>query len=137
MKLMKNGAIMANSGHFDNEIELSTLSDKADSRRNVRPFMEEYVLDGKKLFVLGEGRLVNLAAAEGHPSEVMSTSFCGQALSCEFGVKNKGRMEAKVLQLPPEIDDQIAGLQLKAMGIKIDSLTAEQNTYLDSWEEGT
>jgi len=137
MKLMKNGAIMANSGHFDNEIELSTLSQKAASRRNVRPFMEEYVLDGKKLFVLGEGRLVNLAAAEGHPSEVMSTSFCGQALSCEYGVKNKGKMEAKVLQLPPEIDDQIAGLQLKAMGIRIDSLTPEQDDYLNSWEEGT
>jgi adenosylhomocysteinase len=137
MKLMKNGAMMANSGHFDNEIELSTLAEKAESRRNVRPFMEEYVLEGKKLFVLGEGRLVNLAAAEGHPSEVMSTSFCGQALSCEFGVKNKGKMEAKVLQLPTEIDDQIAGLQLKAMGIKIDNLTAEQNDYLNSWEEGT
>ncbi|MFP4285632.1 MAG: adenosylhomocysteinase, partial [Desulfovermiculus sp.] len=108
-----------------------------ESRRNVRPFMEEYVLDGKKLFVLGEGRLVNLAAAEGHPSEVMSTSFCGQALSCEYGVQNKGKMEPKVLQLPTEIDDQIAGLQLKAMGIKIDSLTAEQNDYLNSWEEGT
>jgi adenosylhomocysteinase len=137
MKLMKHGAMMANSGHFDNEIELSTLGEKAESRRNVRPFMEEYVLDGKKLFVLGEGRLVNLAAAEGHPSEVMSTSFCGQALSCEYGVKNKGNMEAKVLQLPTEIDDQIAGLQLKAMGISLDSLTAEQNDYLNSWEEGT
>ncbi|WP_027371616.1 adenosylhomocysteinase [Desulfovermiculus halophilus] len=137
MKLMKHGAMMANSGHFDNEIELSTLGEKAESRRNVRPFMEEYVLDGKKLFVLGEGRLVNLAAAEGHPSEVMSTSFCGQALSCEYGVKNKGKMEAKVLQLPTEIDDQIAGLQLKAMGISVDSLTAEQNDYLNSWEEGT
>ncbi|MFO7802262.1 MAG: adenosylhomocysteinase [Desulfovermiculus sp.] len=137
MKLMKHGAMMANSGHFDNEIELSTLAEKADSRRNVRPFMEEYVLDGKKLFVLGEGRLVNLAAAEGHPSEVMSTSFCGQALSCEYGVKNKGQMEAKVLQLPTDIDDQIAALQLKAMGIKIDNLTAEQNDYLNSWEEGT
>ena len=137
MKLMKHGAIMANSGHFDNEIELSTLAEKADSRRNVRPFMEEYVLDGKKLFVLGEGRLVNLAAAEGHPSEVMSTSFCGQALSCEYGVKNKGNMEAKVLQLPTDIDDQIAALQLKAMGIKLDKLTTEQNDYLNSWEEGT
>ena len=137
MKLMKNGAMMANSGHFDNEIELSTLADKAESRRNVRPFMEEYVLEGKKLFVLGEGRLVNLAAAEGHPSEVMSTSFCGQALACEYGVKNKGKMEAKVLQLPTEIDDQIAGLQLKAMDIHIDTLTAEQDDYLNSWEEGT
>jgi len=137
MKLMKNGAILANSGHFDNEIELKTLNEKASSKRQVRPSMEEYVLDGKKLFVLGEGRLVNLAAAEGHPSEVMSTSFCGQALACEFGVKNRGKLEPKVLQLPVELDDEIAGLQLKAMGVKIDTLTKEQEKYLNSWEEGT
>ena len=137
MKLMKNGAILANSGHFDNEIELKTLNEKASSKRQVRPSMEEYVLDGKKLFVLGEGRLVNLAAAEGHPSEVMSTSFCGQALACEFGVKNRGKLEPKVLQLPVELDDEIAGLQLKAMGVNIDTLTKEQEKYLNSWEEGT
>ncbi|MFO7761074.1 MAG: adenosylhomocysteinase [Thermodesulfobacteriota bacterium] len=137
MELMKNGAILANSGHFDNELELPVLAEKASARRHVRPFMEEYVLDGKKLFVLGEGRLVNLAAAEGHPSEVMSTSFCGQVLSCEYGVKNKGKMEPKVLQLPEHIDDEIAGLQLKAMNIEIDQLTAEQEKYLNSWEEGT
>ncbi len=137
MKLMKHGAILANSGHFDNEIELKTLNEKASSKRQVRPSMEEYVLDGKKLFVLGEGRLVNLAAAEGHPSEVMSTSFCGQALACEFGVKNRGKMETKVLQLPVELDDEIAGLQLKAMGVEIDTLTKEQEKYLNSWEEGT
>jgi adenosylhomocysteinase len=137
MKLMKNGAILANSGHFDNEIELKTLNEKASSKRQVRPSMEEYILDGKKLFILGEGRLVNLAAAEGHPSEVMSTSFCGQALACEFGVKNKGKMDVKVLQLPPELDDEIAALQLKAMGVNIDTLTREQEKYLNSWEEGT
>ena len=99
--------------------------------------MDEYVLDGKKLFILGEGRLVNLAAAEGHPSEVMSTSFCGQALACEYGVKNKGKMENKVIQLPEEIDNEIAGLQLTAMGLRIDELTPEQVKYLSSWEEGT
>ncbi|MFW5874714.1 MAG: adenosylhomocysteinase, partial [bacterium] len=137
MKQMKNGAIMANSGHFDNEIQLGALREAAASRRQVRPFMEEYLLDGKKLFVLGEGRLVNLAAAEGHPSEVMSTSFCGQALACEYGVKNKDNLEVRVLQLPEEIDDEIAGLQLKAMGVEIDELTQEQKDYLDSWEEGT
>ncbi|MFP4667388.1 MAG: adenosylhomocysteinase [Desulfosalsimonas sp.] len=137
MKQMKNGAIVANSGHFDNEIQLGSLREAASSRRQVRPFMEEYILDGKKLFVLGEGRLVNLAAAEGHPSEVMSTSFCGQALACEFGAKKKGNLEVRVLQLPEEIDDEIAGLQLKAMGVEIDGLTQEQKDYLDSWEEGT
>lgn len=137
MEQMKNGAILANSGHFDNELQLIALRQAASSRRQVRPFMEEFVLDGKKLFVLGEGRLVNLAAAEGHPSEVMSTSFCGQALACEFGVKNRGKLESRVLQLPEEIDNEIAGLQLKAMGVEIDELTQEQKDYLDSWEEGT
>jgi len=99
--------------------------------------MEEFVLDGKKIFVLGEGRLVNLAAAEGHPSEVMSTSFCGQALSCEYGVKNRDKLTNTVIQLPKEIDDDIAGLQIDDMGLEIDELTQEQNEYLSSWEEGT
>ncbi len=137
MKLMKNGAIMANSGHFDLEIQVSKLKEEASSERRVRPFMDEYVLDGKKLFVLGEGRLINLAAAEGHPSEVMATSFCGQALSCEYGAKNRGKMPNKVIQLPEEIDDTIARIQLEAIGIKIDTLTEEQVKYLNSWEEGT
>lgn len=137
MQQMKHGAIMANSGHFDIELELSALADQAESCRRVRPFMDEYILKGKKLFVLGEGRLINLAAAEGHPSEVMSTSFCGQALACEYGVQHKGSMEPKVIQLPSSLDDEIAGLQLKAMDIDIDQLTSEQCTYLDSWEEGT
>lgn len=137
MKKMKHGAIMCNSGHFDNEIQLSALHEASQSRRNVRPFMEEFVLNSKKLFVLGEGRLVNLAAAEGHPSEVMSTSFCGQALACEYGVKNKAELPKKVIQLPAELDDQIARLQLKAMGLEIDELTQEQKDYLESWEEGT
>ena len=137
MKEMKNGAILANSGHFDVELELARLEKQAKSKRRVRPFMDEYVLDGRKLFVLGEGRLVNLAAAEGHPSEVMSTSFCGQSLACEYGVKNRGQMPIGVIQLPEEIDDAIAGLQLKAMGIAIDKMTPVQRKYMDSWEEGT
>lgn len=137
MKKMKNGAILANSGHFDIELQLSALREAASSRRQIRPFMEEFVLDGKKIFVLGEGRLINLAAGEGHPSEVMSTSFCGQALACEYGVKNKDKLPSKVIQLPEELDDEIAGLQLKAMGIEIDKMTQEQIDYIDSWEEGT
>jgi adenosylhomocysteinase len=137
MKQMKNGAIMANSGHFDIEIDLASLKKAASSERRVRPYMDEYILNGKKLFILGEARLVNLAAAEGHPSEVMSTSFCGQVLACEFGVKHKGKMKNEVIQLPKKIDDAIAGLQLKAMGISIDKLTPDQIKYLDSWEEGT
>ena len=99
--------------------------------------MDEYTLRGKKLFVLGEGRLVNLAAAEGHPSEVMSTSFCGQALACEYGVKNKGKMPKAVIQLPEEMDDAIAALQLEAMGVRIDELTKDQVAYMASWKEGT
>ncbi len=137
MKQMKQGAILANSGHFDIELELAALREAAESCREVRPFMEEFVLDGKKIFVLGEGRLINLAAAEGHPSEVMSTSFCGQALSCEYGVKNRDKLTNTVIQLPKEIDDDIAGLQIKDMGLEIDELTPEQIEYLSSWEEGT
>jgi len=137
MRRMKNGAVVANSGHFDIEIDLKGLAEQAASKRRVRPFMDEYVLDGKKIFVLGEGRLVNLAAAEGHPSEVMSTSFCGQALACEYGVQNRGSLPVRVIQLPGEIDDRIAGIQLEAMGIEIDAMTADQLEYMASWEEGT
>lgn len=137
MKNMKNGAILANSGHFDIEIDVKGLKSMASSERRVRPFLDEYVVHGKKIFVCGEGRLVNLAAAEGHPSEVMSTSFCGQALAVEYCVKNKGKLPVSVIQLPEEIDDGIAGLQLAAMGIKIDEMTPEQRKYLSSWEEGT
>ena len=136
IKLMQDGSVLANSGHFDAEINMEGLKKVAKSRR-VRPFLDEYLVNGKKIFVCGEGRLVNLAAAEGHPSEVMSTSFCGQALACEYAVKNKGKMPAKVIQLPEQIDDDIARLQLDAMGIKIDVLTEEQKEYLSSWEEGT
>ena len=137
MKNMKDGAILANSGHFDIEIDLKGLKSIASSERRIRPFLDEYVINGKKIFIGGEARLINLAAGEGHPSEVMSTSFCGQALAVEYCVKNKGKLPVKVIQLPEEIDDNIAGLQLKAMHIEIDKLTDEQIKYLNSWNEGT
>jgi len=137
MKQMKNGAILANSGHFDIEIDIKGLKKIASSERRVRPFLDEYIINKKKIFICGEGRLVNLAAAEGHPSEVMSTSFCGQALAVEYCVKNKGKLQNTVIQLLEEIDDEIAGLQLEAMNINIDKLTKEQEKYLKSWQEGT
>ena len=137
MRQMKEGAILANSGHFDIEIDLNGLKDISSTSRRVRPFLDEYIVNGKKLFICGEGRLVNLAAAEGHPSEVMSTSFCGQALAVEYCVKHKGRMPVAVIQLPEEIDNQIAHLQLEAMGINIDELTEDQKKYMSSWQEGT
>ncbi len=133
---MKDGAVLANSGHFDAEINVNELKKIAKSRR-VRPFLDEYTMHGRKIYVCGEARLVNLAAAEGHPSEVMSTSFCGQALACEYAVKNKGKMPPKVIQLPEEIDNDIARLQIESMDIEIDKLTREQKHYLESWQEGT
>lgn len=136
IKSMKDGAILANSGHFDAEINIKGLKSIAKPRR-VRPYLEEYKVSGKRIYVCGEGRLINLAAAEGHPSEVMSTSFCGQALACEYAVKNKGKIPAAVIQLPAEIDSHIAQLQIEAMGIKKDSLTEEQKKYLETWQEGT
>ena len=137
MRTMKAGAIMANSGHFDNEIDMAGLESLATGKRRVRHYFDEYIVDGKVLYVAGEGRLVNLAAAEGHPSEVMSLSFCGQALACEYLVKNRESLKPEVISLPAEIDDFIAGLQLDAMGMEIDELTAEQIEYLKSWQEGT
>jgi adenosylhomocysteinase len=136
VKTMRHGAILANSGHFDNEIDVSGMDGRWKKRR-IRPFLEEYDVEGKLIYLCGEGRLVNLAAAEGHPSEVMATSFAGQSLACEYLVKNRGKMQVKVLKLPEELDDQIARLQLEAMGVKKDSLTKEQDKYLHSWEEGT
>jgi len=137
MQLMKDGAIFCNSGHFDIEIDTAGLREMAESSRKIRPFMEEYTVSGKRLFLLGEGRLVNLAAAEGHPSAVMSTSFCGQALACKYLADNRDNLKVEVIELPSEIDDEIAALQLEAMGIQIDELTPEQVKYLNSWEEGT
>ena len=137
MESMKDGALLANSGHFDCEIDLATLEEKTQKRR-VRTQLDEYRFpDGRVLFVAGEGRLVNLAAAEGHPSEVMSLSFCGQALSCEYLVRNKGTLPNAVITLPPEVDDDISRLQLRATGLRIDELTPDQVTYLGSWQEGT
>jgi len=136
MKLMKNGAILANSGHFDIEIDVQALK-KIATQRRIRPFLDEYSLEGKKIYLCGEGRLVNLAAAEGHPSIVMAQSFCGQALAVEYGVKNKDKLKLGVIQLPQDIDNKIAELQLKALGISFDKLTEQQKKYLESWEEGT
>jgi adenosylhomocysteinase len=137
MEAMKEGAVICNSGHFDNEINMEALEAKATNKRRVRHYLDEYTLGNKSIYVAGEGRLVNLAAAEGHPSEVMSLSFCGQALACEYLVKNKGSLANEVITLPPEIDDEISGLQLDAMGLSIDELTEAQKKYLASWQEGT
>ncbi len=138
MKLMKDGAIMANSGHFDVELDMVGLEKMKKSKKRIRHQLDEYILkNGKKLYVLGEGRLVNLAAAEGHPAEVMDMSFANQALAAEFFVKNKGKLTPKVYVLPKDIDEKVASLKLKAMGITIDILTKEQKAYLSSWSEGT
>ncbi|MBD2579649.1 adenosylhomocysteinase [Oscillatoria sp. FACHB-1406] len=135
---MKDGAIVCNSGHFDIEIDLQSLGQEATEVKEVRPFTQQYCLkSGKSIIVLGEGRLVNLAAAEGHPSAVMDMSFANQALACEYLVKNKGQLEPKIYNIPTEIDKEIARLKLQAMGIKIDSLTADQIEYINSWTAGT
>jgi adenosylhomocysteinase len=135
---MKDGAILANSGHFNVEIDLETLEKLSAGKRTIRDFVEEYRLkNGKKLYVLGEGRLINLAAAEGHPSSVMDMSFANQALAAEFLTRNRGKLTKKVYGVPAEIDREIARLKLESMGIKIDTLTARQKKYLSSWEMGT
>jgi len=136
--VMKDGAILANSGHFNVEINIPALEGLAKSRRQVRAFVDEYVLkDGRRVYLLGEGRLINLAAAEGHPASVMDMSFANQALCLEHLVKNKGKLKPNVYPVPEDIDREIGRLKLKAMNITIDSLTAEQKKYLESWEEGT
>jgi adenosylhomocysteinase len=137
-EMMKDGAIVCNSGHFDIEIDLKSLKGMATEVKQVRNFTEEYRLNnGKSVVVLGEGRLVNLAAAEGHPSAVMDMSFANQALACEYLVKNKGQLEPGLYSIPTEIDQEIARLKLQAMGIAIDSLTSEQVEYMNSWTSGT
>ena len=136
-KQMKDGAILANSGHFDVEIDVSALKKMAKKTTRIRRGLDEFDLGRKKIYLCGEGRLVNLACAEGHPSEVMSTSFCGQALACEYIVRNKGKLDAAVHKLPQELDMEIARLQLDAMGVEIDKLSKEQRAYLASWQEGT
>ncbi|MGK7946401.1 MAG: adenosylhomocysteinase [Microcystaceae cyanobacterium] len=136
--VMKDGAMVCNAGHFDIEIDLENLGNKATEVKEVRDFTQQYFLpNGKSIIVLGEGRLVNLAAAEGHPSAVMDMSFANQALACEFLVKNKGKLEAKIYNIPTELDQEIAALKLKAMGITIDTLTDEQVKYINSWTVGT
>jgi adenosylhomocysteinase len=135
---MKDGAIICNSGHFDLEIDLVALSDQSASDSFVRNFTQEYKLkSGKSIIVLGEGRLVNLAAAEGHPASVMDMSFANQALACEFLVKNKGKLGAGVVPIPVDIDQEIARLKLQAMGIAIDTLSPAQIEYMNSWTVGT
>jgi adenosylhomocysteinase len=135
---MKDGAIVCNSGHFDLELNLVALKGMSAPVEQVRPFVEQYQLkDGRRVIVLGEGRLINLAAAEGHPASVMDMSFANQALSAEYLVKNKGKLEPGVHLLPKEVDQEIASLKLKSLGMSIDTLTSEQLEYMTSWETGT
>ncbi len=138
MEQMKDGAILCNTGHFNVEIEIGALRELASETRHAREFVEEFTMaDGRRLYLLGEGRLINLAAAEGHPAIVMDMSFANQALSAEYIVQNAASLERKVYVVPKDIDDEIARLKLATMGIEIDQLTAEQAKYLASWDEGT
>jgi adenosylhomocysteinase len=136
--VMKDGAIVANSGHFNVEINIPALEASSKEKKLVRPYVDEYKLsDGRRIYILGEGRLINLASAEGHPASVMDMSFANQALSCEYMIKNHDKLENNVYSVPEEIDKEIAKLKLEAMGIRVDVLTTEQVKYLNSWEEGT
>jgi adenosylhomocysteinase len=139
MELMKDGAMLANSGHFDVEIDKQALAALGSGGvRRIREFVDEYVFaDGRRVYLLGEGRLVNLSAAEGHPAAVMDMSFANQALSAEWVVANRGALEPRVYPVPVEIDKDVARLKLHAMGVEIDTLTDEQEHYLHSWEQGT
>jgi adenosylhomocysteinase len=135
---MKDGAIVCNTGHYDVEVNLNDLADMARSVRDIRPNNEEHTLpDGRRIYVLAKGRLVNLAAAEGHPSAVMDMSFANQALAAEYMVKNHKSLERMVYSVPEAIDKEIARLKLAAMGVKIDVLTPEQEAYLNEWRQGT
>ena len=137
-ELMKDGAIISNSGHFNVEIDIPSLEKLSSSKRTTREFVEEYSLkDGRRINLLGEGRLINLAAAEGHPASVMDMSFADQALSCEYMVKNHASLEKNVYTVPADLDKRVAKLKLESLGIKIDRLTSEQEEYLASWNEGT
>ncbi len=137
IRLMKDGAVLANSGHFDHEIDVAGLKQMASDVQRIRPLFDQYTVEGKRIYLCGEGRLVNLACAEGHPSMVMSLSFCDQALGVEWGVRNREALEPKVYKLPQEIDQTVARLQLEAMEVSIDELTPEQKEYLSSWQTGT
>jgi len=137
-ELMKDGAIISNSGHFNVEIDIPSLEKLSSSKRTTRDFVEEYTMkDGRRINLLGEGRLINLAAAEGHPASVMDMSFADQALSCDYMVKNYASLEKKVYTVPVDLDKRVAKLKLESLGIKIDRLTSEQEEYLASWSEGT
>ena len=137
-EVMKDGAIVANSGHFNVEINIPALAEMSTGKKLVRPFVEQYDLpDGRAIFILGEGRLINLAAAEGHPASVMDMSFANQALSAEYMVKYGSQLKKRVYSVPADIDAEIARIKLAAMGVLIDTLTPEQLAYLNSWEEGT
>ena len=137
-EVMKDGAILANAGHFDVEIDLDTLSKLAVSRKKIRPALEEFAMDdGRRLFVLAEGRLVNLAAAEGHPADVMDMSFANQALAAEWILDNKAKLESKVYRLPANLDQEVAALKLAALGGGLELLTPEQESYMVSWRQGT
>jgi adenosylhomocysteinase len=137
-EVMKNGAVVANSGHFNVEIDIPALEKLSKSKRATREFVDEYAMgDGRKIYLLGEGRLINLAAAEGHPASVMDMSFANQALSAEYLVKNYKSLEKKVYAVPVDLDKKVAKLKLESMGVKIDRLTPEQEEYLASWSEGT
>jgi adenosylhomocysteinase len=139
LEVMKDGAVLANAGHFDVEIDKGALADLSGGRvRRIRGFVDEYTMgDGRRLHLLGEGRLVNLAVAEGHPAAVMDMSFANQALSVEWIVKGRGTLEPGVYPVPPDIDAEVARLKLQAMGVEIDELTTEQRDYLSSWRQGT
>jgi len=137
-QVMRDGAILCNAGHFNVEIDLGALRSLAKSRRMVRDHVEEFALrNGRRLYLLGEGRLINLVAAEGHPASVMDMSFANQALSVQYAVRHAGRLEKRVYPVPREVDAEVARLKLASMGIRIDTLTAEQERYLHSWESGT
>jgi len=138
IEVMPSGAILSNSGHFNVEIDIAALDELSTGRREGRPVVEEFLLrDGRKIYLLAEGRLVNLVAAEGHPSAVMDMSFANQALSVEHIVKTRGQLKPGVYDVPIDIDQEVGRLKLQSMGIQIDTLTAEQQRYLESWEEGT
>jgi adenosylhomocysteinase len=135
--VMKDGVILANSGHFNDEINIPALEAMAERCTDLREFVQEYVVDGKRIVLLAQGRLLNLAAAEGHPAAVMDMSFANQALSSEYLVEHRGELKPGVYPVPPEIDKEIARLKLESMGVEIDVLTEEQERYLNSWESGT
>lgn len=135
MKNMKNGAILSNAGHFDNEIDKAYL--EKFEKNEIRDYVDGYTIGGKNIYLLADGRLVNLVAGQGHPAEIMDMSFSNQALASEYLVKNKGKLEPKVYKIPDIIDRDIAKIKLQSMGIAIDKLTQEQRDYLNEWKEGT